>query len=448
MNTSDNATPQNASSSESTSCREFRIAPVEELREADNRPTDWIWHGFVARRNVTLLTSQWKAGKTTLISVLLARMATGGELAGLPVQAGRVVVISEEDPSLWVERGGELKIGPHVGFLCRPFRSRPRPADWQALVEFLGRERQAGRLDLVVIDSLATFVPGHESDAATIQTFVQSLLHLAELGAAVLVLHHPKKGAATPGQAARGSGALPAAVDVIVEMGWLGLPSDDDRRRLLRSFSRHRATPRRLAVEWTPDGRDYRALGESALDNFEVCWPVLQTVLEDAYQKLTRRGILKAWPQDHPAPSDITLWRWLDRAVAEGRVQRGGRGRCRDPYRYWLTGQEERWKSDPNHLPDLPDLPVFSDFDLIKAAGNVMRNSNKINAEHRRERALKRKKKRAKPPPESDDNVIEDDDRPCYPFGEEARWIERKGRLEDDRRWRASARPDHEGPPS
>jgi hypothetical protein len=33
---------------------------------------------------VTLLTSQWKSGKTTLVSLLLAGMQQGGQLARFP----------------------------------------------------------------------------------------------------------------------------------------------------------------------------------------------------------------------------------------------------------------------------------------------------------------------------------------------------------------------------
>jgi hypothetical protein len=39
---------------------------------------DWLWHGYVATGNITLLTSRWKAGKTTLLSLLLSRRKTGG----------------------------------------------------------------------------------------------------------------------------------------------------------------------------------------------------------------------------------------------------------------------------------------------------------------------------------------------------------------------------------
>src|SRR5581483_4031764 len=41
---------------------------------------------------------------------------------------------------------------------------------------------------------------------------------LASAGPGVLLLHHPRKGSALGGQGARGAGALPAFVDVLVEM--------------------------------------------------------------------------------------------------------------------------------------------------------------------------------------------------------------------------------------
>ena len=42
-------------------------------------------------------TSQWKAGKTTLATILIDRMRAGGELAGRAVAAGKAVIVSEED---------------------------------------------------------------------------------------------------------------------------------------------------------------------------------------------------------------------------------------------------------------------------------------------------------------------------------------------------------------
>src|SRR5262249_44299884 len=97
-----------------TPCNEFLLPPGTAMANVNfpqeywdhevvalpDIPVDWLWHGFVAGGNVTLLTSQWKAGKTTLLSLLLSRRKQGGQLAGLPVKPGKTVVVSEEPASL------------------------------------------------------------------------------------------------------------------------------------------------------------------------------------------------------------------------------------------------------------------------------------------------------------------------------------------------------------
>src|SRR5690348_15100968 len=70
--------------------------------EADTSSNlSWLWHGYLAAGQVTVLTSQWKTGKTTLLSVLLERMHSGRALAGRNVQIGRAAVITEESGVHW-----------------------------------------------------------------------------------------------------------------------------------------------------------------------------------------------------------------------------------------------------------------------------------------------------------------------------------------------------------
>src|SRR5215468_2362925 len=85
---------------------------ADRLEEAAAAQLSWLWHGYLAPGNVTLLTSQWKSGKTTLVSVLLAKLAGGGTLGGLPVAAGKVAVVSEEGTAHWAERSRRLAFGP------------------------------------------------------------------------------------------------------------------------------------------------------------------------------------------------------------------------------------------------------------------------------------------------------------------------------------------------
>jgi hypothetical protein len=325
----------------------------------------WLWQGFLAPGNVTLLTSQWKSGKTTLLSVLLARLKTGGLLAGLPLTAGKAAVVSEESPAHWVGRGDKLDFGNHVCWFCRPFPGKPHPRQWLALLDRLAEVHSRHCLNLVAIDPLSAFFPGRgENNAELMLEFLMPLRQLTALGLSVLLLHHPAKAETAAGLAARGSGALSGFADILIEMKWHARPSEDDRRRRLLAFSRYEETPRQLVVELSADGTDYLGHGSFLQAEFTQSWDLLRGVLEGAPKKLTRRQIARRWPPDAEAPPPVTLWRWLERAVAEALLLREGGGRKNDPYRYWLPGQEERWKR-PRWQDEMASL-----IDRINASGD------------------------------------------------------------------------------
>jgi hypothetical protein len=324
----------------------------DDLSRSDAEPLRWPWYGYLAAGAVTLLTSRWKAGKTTLLSVLLARMGSGGALAGLPVAAGRAVVVSEESPALWAERGRRLGFGPHLSFLCRPFRGKPSAVEWEALLDRLGDERSRRGLDLAVIDPLAAFLPGpDENNAAAVLAALAPLQRLTAAGVAVL-LHHPRKADGEP----RGSGALSGFADILLDMSGPAPGQADDRRRRLRAAARFAETPAERRIELTADGTDYVVAADGEAESFAEGWAVLRLVLEDARRRLTRREVRAQWPEDYPAPSLTALWRWLEQAVAVGLVARSGTGRRRDPFHYWLPGREAELDDDLAPLPELPPL--------------------------------------------------------------------------------------------
>ena len=317
----------------------------------------WLWHGYLKRGHITLLTSMWKSGKTTLVSILLSRLAAGGTLAGLAVQAGRVMVLAEESDDLWADRIERLGLGPNFRLLCRPFREQPSSDQWDVMIDSVLALREQEGLDLLVIDPLVHFLPGRsENDPIAMVQMLRTIRRLANAGTSVLILHHPRKAPSAPGRSARGTGALSGEVDIILEMDDLGRATETDRRRRLWAFSRHNESPRRLVIELNAEGTDYAGLGDFATNDFNDGWPVLHGVLEDAKQKLTRREISQQWPADFVKPEQSTLWRWLDQAVSAGRVLRSGTGRKSDPFRYWLDGMEEVWKSDPFYCEPPPPL--------------------------------------------------------------------------------------------
>jgi hypothetical protein len=312
---------------------------------------DWVWPGYLAHGAVSLLTSQWKTGKTTLISVLIAKMAQGGELGGQTVSPARVAVVSEEPLDFWQRRGENLNFGQELCFFCQPFAGRPTLAAWEALVERLAELGRVRGIDVVILDALATFLPGAaESQTSAMLDVLQGLTRLTRQGQAVLVLHHPTKGAVAAGQLARGCGALCAYVDILMEMSLVASALETDRRRRIAAWSRFEETPRRRVVELSADGRDYEAILEPEQDDaFSQHWPAVERLLAFPPRKLTRQELLTAWRAKSTAPSPATLWRILDRAVESGLLLCEGEGTCVDPFRYWLAVLPAQWetKDDP-----------------------------------------------------------------------------------------------------
>ena len=307
----------------------------------------WLWDGYLARGNVTLLTSQWKSGKTTLVSILLGRLTQGGKLADLEVKRGRAVVISEESPALWSPRHRLLRF-PNAYLFCRPFAGKPSMEQWLQLLERVSRLRQEHGIDLLVVDTLATFLPGrNEASAGMMLEALLPLQQLTALGMAVLLNCHPRKGEPLPGQAARGSGALTGFVDIIMEMSWCARAEDDDRRRKILAFSRHDRTPRQRVIELNGEGTDYLVHGSFEDDEFLQNWDKVKLVLAHAQTWRSRLQIMAEWSTEFPKPSETNLRRWLQRAVALGLVLEQGTGMKTDPFRYALPGQEDEWRKDP-----------------------------------------------------------------------------------------------------
>lgn len=307
---------------------------------------DWLWQGFLARGAVTLLTSQWKTGKTTLLSVLLARMHSGGSLAGLAVSPASVAVVSEESPVHWQSRRERLDFGPRARLACRPFTGKPDAALWQSLIEALAQPWEGQPADVVVLDTLSAFLPrGGESHADLMLNLLRSLERLTAQGQAVLLLHHPRKGVSRQGQAARGTGSLTSYVDISIEMTTVSKASADRRRRLA-AYSRFEATPRELYLELDEAGCDYAVVNEPLADKVVADLDFLIDLVRMHERQLTRKQIWSLWPEPG-RPSEVTLWRWLDRLVADGRLVQFGTGSNRNPLRYQPPGPELPYVPDP-----------------------------------------------------------------------------------------------------
>ncbi len=290
----------------------------------------WLWDGLLRRGEITLLTSFWKTGKSTLVAGLARALADGSVFLGRAVCKGTVSILSEEGPGQWRERVAQQPIGGHATLAYRRSVGRPSEDEWIGMIEAI----LACGPDLVVVDTLAAFLPGHgESDAQSMLHHLEPLRRFCGIGAAVLLLHHPRKRRAETGQAARGSGALTGFVETILELHLCG--SLHPARRVIRAQSRRIETPDSLAYEWDRATGEFTAVDEEAPGAEH--WGIVERILAAEPDPLTAKQIGEHWPEAANPPGRSSLYNWLDDAIRHRLVERDGRGTRLYPYRYRLT---------------------------------------------------------------------------------------------------------------
>jgi RecA-family ATPase len=224
--------------------------------------TKWIWENYLAKGHITLLSALWKAGKSTLLRCMLSAIETGEEFCGQPVYPSKVLVISEEPESDWVDKREEFNLedSKNIYVWARPIIVKPNIKQWVDFIEVIKNKCLELKIDLVVIDTLSTFWPiDNENDAAQVMKALVPLYVLTNEGTGVLLVHHFRKGGGDQGQASRGSGALPGFVTNYIDFSRdpNGLYYD----RILESKGRFDGTLPKIIIRLTEDNK-YQVMGQ------------------------------------------------------------------------------------------------------------------------------------------------------------------------------------------
>ncbi len=304
------------------------------LSIADFEPAEeptWVWPGYIAESSITLLTGQWKAGKTTLLTHLLRDVYGGSGLVDSSIEKP-ILYISEESPSMWSHRREKHNLDPRILFLKRESFQRLNPKGWMELIETTVSQCNQTDAALVIIDTLAGLWPvTNENDAAEVGETIAPLRDITETGAGLLLVHHPRKGESSNFNASRGSGALPSFVDVIVEMKRMTGDDPKDTRRTLTAIGRHDNIPDEMVIDLTESG--YVLLGDRVqvgkADDADTLEGIIREIGGDAEVEQIR----ERWPSK-PRIGKGRLANLLKSGSEQGRWRRTGKGVKCDPHRY------------------------------------------------------------------------------------------------------------------
>jgi hypothetical protein len=306
--------------------------PMCDLRTAQEG--SWLWHGYLNRGGLTLLSALWKSGKTTLLTFLLKALEQGGQFCGLDITAGKVLYVTEESETRWARRRDDHGLKGAVDFLVRPYHSRPDFGRWEQFVRHLGKVASDFGSDLLVIDTISRFWPvKDENDASQVTAALMPLQSLGDR-LSVLPVHHNRKGDGQEATASRGSGALTAVVDTIIELRRYRPGDRKDRRRVLTAYGRWDETPDEVVIELALDGSGFTACGDRREAGRADLVETIKLILPASAPGRTAREIAEAWPGD-ASPKNSRLLDALNYGADTGLWQREGSGARGDPYRFW-----------------------------------------------------------------------------------------------------------------
>lgn len=196
----------------------FHLHSIEEvLRQATPQ---WLIDGVMETNTLSVLYGPPGVGKTFVGLDWALSIATGTPWLGRPTRRG---------PAVYVGAEGGRSLGKRVNAWLTQRRISPQSVEGYFVLEavqlrssaewdLLRRQIERHNLGpaLIVFDTLAScFVGGEENSAKDVGELVAACRSVEqETGAAVMLIHHTGKS----GESERGSSALRAAADVMVEI--------------------------------------------------------------------------------------------------------------------------------------------------------------------------------------------------------------------------------------
>lgn len=195
------------------------------------REQEWLWEGVIMREATNMIFALPKIGKTRLMLALLSSFLKGrGEFAGLPIRQGneRLLILGpDQSETSWggyLQKAGLADAQGHLdqGIVAMTTAETFFQLDdyWLSRVE--EKLREHGPL-IVLLDSYsaairALGVDENRSESAVPLMKLHNLIN--QYSSTLIVIHHSNKagGEGSAAQASRGSSAISAAADNLIQM--------------------------------------------------------------------------------------------------------------------------------------------------------------------------------------------------------------------------------------
>lgn len=282
---------------------------------------EWVWEGYIAPGEISLIAGRPKVGKSTLVFGLIAAILHGRRFVGRATRGRGVLLLTEEGAGTFAEKARRFGIQDHSRF--HVLLRRRTQAGWLEIASEARAYCARHGLDVLVVDTFDKWSGlrgDDENKSGPVIAALEPLMMAAGDNLAVVVISHQRKASGEHGEAVRGSNALTGSVDVILEVERV---RDVAHARALVGTSRHASTPEELAIELTDDG--YADCGD-----VEALKGRLET--DKILERLSDEAITASAISEATEIPEGTVRHRLDELRTAGRVERTGEGRKGSPY--------------------------------------------------------------------------------------------------------------------
>ena len=200
-------------------------------QELKQRTDEWLWHGVIMREATNIVFALPKVGKTRLMLAMLSEFLKGrGEFAGTRLNPGKEQVLvlgPDQSETQWANYLKQVGLLTQRGTLEKGVVALTSSETAFCLDEYWfsrieEKLRAYGPL-IVLLDSYAASIRSlaldeNKTEAATPLMKLHNLVH--QYKSTLIVIHHGNKsgGDGNAARASRGSSAITAAADNLVEM--------------------------------------------------------------------------------------------------------------------------------------------------------------------------------------------------------------------------------------
>ncbi|MCH7664373.1 MAG: AAA family ATPase [Acidobacteria bacterium] len=315
--------------------KKLQFQTAAELAAATPEEVEWVASPWVATGATTELVGKVKAaGKTTWMLALCRAVIEGRQFLGQQTTKTGVVYLTEQPQSSFMEALRRADLHESEDFAILLYHQTVR-VTWPQTVTAAVAECNRRRAGLLVVDTLPQFARlrgDAENNSGDALEAVEPLqLAAAESGLAVFYSRHERKRGGTVGDSGRGSSAFAGAVDVVLSLARMS-GQGRETLRVLKALSRFSETPTELVIELMEDGT-YKARGDNRAVQYEESQhSVLEHLPASAEDAIEEKELRELTGQGHS-----TLHRVLADLRSAGTVERVGKGKKGDAYRFWAA---------------------------------------------------------------------------------------------------------------